>query len=323
MKRILVTGAAGFVGRHALAALSAGTGAADRILGIGRGRPAVLPERVAYETVDLLDEAALHASVAAFRPTDVLHLAAMASVQQSADAPGETWRVNLVGLLNLAEAVARSAPGAGFLFVSSGEVYGRAFLAGRPLTEAAVPDPQGPYARSKWFGEAILRDLLAKAKVRLVILRPFNQIGAGQDERFVVPSFAGQIARIEAGLVAPVLAVGNLAAERDFLPVGDVVRAYVDLIGRGLDIADGSVFNVASGRPRSIASVVDDLRRHARVPFEVRVAADRMRPSEIPVAAGDATRLTEATGWTPKADWDAALADVLEHARATLGRSAR
>ena len=156
--------------------------------------------------------------------------------------------------------------------------------------------------------------------MRLVILRPFNQVGAGQDERFVLPSFAGQIARIEAGLVPPVLEVGNLAAERDFLPVGDVVRAYAELIARGVDIADGSVFNVASGRPRSIASVVSDLRRHARVAFEVRVAADRMRASEIPVAAGDATRLRLATGWTPRGDWDAAIADVLEHARARLGR---
>ena len=90
--------------------------------------------------------------------------------------------------------------------------------------------------------------------MRLVILRPFNQVGAGQDERFVLPSFAGQIARIEASLVPPVLEVGNLAAERDFLPVGDVVRAYAELIARGVDIADGSVFNVASGRPRSIAA---------------------------------------------------------------------
>lgn len=318
MKRILVTGAAGFVGRHALAALSAGAAASDRILGIGRGTPASLPDGVAYRQVDLLDEAALSACVAAFRPTDVLHLAAIASAQQSADAPGETWRVNLIGLLNLIKAVARSASGAGFFFVSSGEVYGRAFLAGHALTEDARPEPQGAYATSKWFGETILYDALARSNVRLVILRPFNQIGPGQDERFVVPSFAGQIARIEAGLVPPVLEVGNLAAERDFLTVGDVVQAYVDLIGRGTEIVDGSVFNIASGRPRSIESVLSDLRRHARIPFDVRVAKDRMRPSEIPVAAGDATRLTEATGWVPRGDWDATLADVLAHARTTI-----
>lgn len=94
----------------------------------------------------------------------------------------------------------------------------------------------------------------------------------------------------------------------------DLVRAYVELIARGVDIADGSVFNVASGRPRSIASVVADLRRRARAGFEVRVAPERMRAAEIPVAAG------AAIGWTPYGDWDAAIADVLEHARARLDR---
>lgn len=315
MKRILVTGAAGFVGRHALAALAAAADPSDRIVGIGRGSPDALPAGVGFRQIDLLDGAALSAFVAAYRPTDVLHLAAMASVQQSADAPTETWRVNLVGLLNLAEAVARSAGGARFVFVSSGEVYGRAFLAGHALSEAVAPLPLGAYARSKWFGEQILLDVLRNSGVRLVILRPFNHIGPGQDERFVVPSFAGQIARIEAGLVPPVLEVGNLAAARDFLPVGDVVRAYATLIARAEEIADGSVFNVASGRPRSIESVLADLRGHARTPFAVRIAADRMRPSEIPVAAGDASRLTAAIGWVPNEDWDAALAGVLADAR--------
>ncbi|WP_246688293.1 sugar phosphate nucleotidyltransferase, partial [Methylobacterium sp. WL120] len=112
----------------------------------------------------------------------------------------------------------------------------------------------------------------------------------------MLPSFAGQIARIEAGLVPPVLEVGNLAAEQDFLPVGDVVRAYAELIDRGVDIADGSVFNVALGRPRNIASVVSDLWRHARVAFEVRVAPDRMRASEIPVATGDRLDAPERLG---------------------------
>jgi GDP-4-dehydro-6-deoxy-D-mannose reductase len=269
-----------------------------------------------YKSLDLLDSQALSEFIAAYQPTDILHLAAIASIQQSASAPGETWRVNLVGLLNLAEAMVRFVPDATLFFVSSGEVYGRAFLSAHPLTEEAIPEPQGAYACSKWFGETLLGDVMKDG--RYLVLRPFNHIGPGQDERFVVPSFAGQIARIEAGLVPPVLEVGNLDAARDFLPVSDVVRAYASLIVQGSEIESGTVFNVASGQPRSIASVLEDLRRHARVPFEVRIAPDRMRPSEIPVAAGDASRLSAATGWVPREGWDRTLADILAHARTNL-----
>ena len=313
MRRILITGAAGFVGRHVTAALAAEP--STTIIGIGRGRPDTLPPGVAFYSVDLLDEAALSAVVAEVRPTDVLHLAAMASVHQSAGTPTETWRANVVGLLNLADALSRHTSGSTVVFASSGEVYGRAFLAGHALSEDASPEPVGAYARSKWFGEQILADVLPRAGIRLVVLRPFNHIGPGQDERFVVPSFARQIARIEAGLVPPVLEVGNLDVLRDFLPIEDVVRAYVGVIARIEQIASGTVFNVASGRPRTIASVLDDLTALARVPFTVRVAPDRMRPSEILMAAGDSSRLTEATGWRPEGNWTAALASVFDEAR--------
>ncbi|WP_348271406.1 GDP-mannose 4,6-dehydratase [Methylobacterium sp. Leaf89] len=316
VKRIIVSGAAGFVGRHALKTLLKTMGPSDRIIGIGRGNTDALPEGVVFKSLDLLNSQALSDFIADYQPTDVLHLAAIASITQSASAPGETWRVNLVGLLNLAESIVRFAPKATLLFVSSGEVYGRAFLSGQPLTEEAVPDPQGAYACSKWFGETLLGDVLKQG--RFIVVRPFNHIGPGQDERFVVPSFAGQIARIEAGLVPPVLEVGNLDAARDFLPVSDVVQAYASLIAQGSEIESGTVFNVASGQPRSIASVLEDLRRHAQVPFEVRIAPDRMRPSEIPVAAGDASRLSAATGWVPRENWNRTLADILAQARTNL-----
>ncbi|HHM1099523.1 TPA: NAD-dependent epimerase/dehydratase family protein, partial [Klebsiella pneumoniae] len=91
-RRVLVTGAAGFVGGHVLPLLAA---AGDRVVGIGRGHPPRVPEGVAYETVDLLDEAALRSVVARFRPTAILHLAGLASVADSASGPGQTWRVNV------------------------------------------------------------------------------------------------------------------------------------------------------------------------------------------------------------------------------------
>ncbi|MDP4005722.1 NAD(P)-dependent oxidoreductase [Methylobacterium sp. NEAU K] len=316
MRRILVTGAAGFVGGHVLPLL-AGTG--DRVAGIGRGLPPRLPAGVAYESIDLLDEAALGAFVARFRPTAILHLAGLASVADSASGPGQTWRVNVNGLMNLVAAV-EAVPGCTFFFVSSGEVYGSAFLAGHALTEEAEPLPRNTYARSKWVGEQLLRDLLPRIGVKLVVLRPFNHIGPGQDERFVVASFAGQIARIEAGLAPPRLEVGNLSSYRDFLDVADVAGAYADLIGRAESLADGSVFNISSGQPRTIASVLDGLRALAQVPFEIRVAPERVRPAEIPLAAGDAGHLRAATGWEPRVAWDAALARVLDDARVRLAR---
>jgi GDP-4-dehydro-6-deoxy-D-mannose reductase len=314
VRHILVTGAAGFVGGHVLPLLA---GRGDRVAGIGRGQPRRLPEEVTYTTIDLLDEAALSAHVAQVRPTAILHLAGLASVADSASGPAQTWRVNVNGLMNLVAAV-EAVPGCTLFFVSSGEVYGSAFLAGHALTEAAEPLPRNTYARSKWVGEQLLRDLLPRIGVKLVVLRPFNHIGPGQDERFVVASFAGQIARIEAGLVAPSLAVGNLSSYRDFLDVADVARAYAGLIDRADSLADGAVFNISSGQPRTIASVLEGLRARARVPFEIRVDPARVRPAEIPLAAGDAGRLRAATGWQPRIDWDASLTRVLDDARARL-----
>ncbi len=314
VKRILVTGAAGFVGGHVLPLLAA-SGA--RMVGIGRGAPGTLPADVDYERIDLLDEAALTGLVARFQPTEILHLAGLASVGESATGPGQTWRVNVNGLMNLVAAV-ESVPGCTLFFVSSGEVYGGAFLAGHALSEEAEPLPRNTYARSKWVGEQLLRDLLPRIGVKLVVLRPFNHIGPGQDERFVVASFAGQIARIEANCAPPLLEVGNLSSYRDFLDVADVAGAYVELIGRAESLPDGSVFNISSGVPRTIASVLDGLRMRARVPFEIRIAPERVRPSEIPLAAGDATRLREATGWQPRVAWDDALTRVLDDARTRL-----
>ena len=319
MKRILVTGAAGFVGRHALAAL--GQTGTNALLGIGRGFAPTLPAGAAFRSVDLADRSGLAACLRDFRPSHVLHLAAQASVGQATGAGLETWRTNVTGLLNLAENLLAEVPTAVLVFASSSEVYGRAFLSGQALNEDIAPQPVGVYARTKRVGEEMLADVLAGSRVRLVILRPFNHTGPGQDERFVVPAFAHQIARIEAGQMPPRLAVGNLDAHREFLDVRDVVRAYTQVVEVSEALAHGTVLNVATGRPRTIASVLEDLTRLARVPFEIVLDPARMRPSEIPLASGDARRLRKATGWAPQVAWSETLASVLADARSRNGLS--
>lgn len=315
-RRVLVTGASGFVGRHVLTALTREGQAA--LLGLVRNAGARVPDGAEFRAVDLADRAGLASCLRSFRPSHVLHLAAQASVGQAHGAGVETWRSNVAGLLNLAEDLIAEAPESILIFVSSSEVYGRAFLSGEPVNESTVPKPVGVYARTKRVGEEMLADLLSGSHIRFIILRPFNHIGPGQDERFVVPAFAHQIARIELGLIPPRLAVGNLDSFREFLDVRDVARAYAMIVEASERLESGFILNIAAGQPRRIGSVLDDLARLAKVPFEIIVDPSRARDSEIRFAAGDNSRIRDAIGWMPQIPWSDTLAEALEDARAKV-----
>ncbi|MGE3307708.1 MAG: NAD-dependent epimerase/dehydratase family protein, partial [Rhizobiaceae bacterium] len=255
---VLVTGASGFVGGRLVRALRQHLPAQTRLIGWDRSPAVDAAEGVEWRAVDLTDAAAVDAAIADARPAQVFHLAALSSVGQAQGAARATHDVNVGGTFNLAEALRRHSPGTGVIFASSGEIYGGAFAAGAPLAEGASVLPLNSYARSKLAAEFVLHDRLADA-CPVVALRLLNHTGAGQDERFVVPTFAAQIARIEKGLHPPQVHVGNLAAERDFLDVDDVIDAYVRAFTIIGEAPGFRVFNVASGAPRSIASILDRL----------------------------------------------------------------
>ncbi len=222
--RVLITGAAGFVGRWLAPALQAAY-PASAFAALLRQSSDTCPGWTPFY-VDLDDGEAVAEAVRCWRPDLVVHLAAQSSAGRAKDISDRTtWRTNAVGALNLATAVARIAPGATLLNVSTGEVYGSSFKNG-PASETTPVSPRSVYARSKAAAEAIFEDVLPR-ETRLVTVRPFNHTGPGQDERFVLPSFAAQIARIEAGLIAPKLLVGDISVERDFLDVRDVIDAYL------------------------------------------------------------------------------------------------
>lgn len=307
-RRVLITGGAGFVGRHLAGALGAMLPAGDEVFATTFP---TLPPDIPCGLLDVTDAAAVRASVRALRPTHTVHLAGLASPPDAARRPGAAWQANVSGTINVAEAVAAEAAGSMLLSVSTAEVYGRSFLAGRALDEAAPLAPATVYAHTKAAAETAARDILA-GRGRLVVARPFNHTGPGQDERFVVPAFAAQVARIKLGLAPPVLNVGNLSAERDFLDVRDVVRAYGEIILRSDALPAAATFNVASGLPRPIASILDDLRDMAGCTFEVHPDPQRQRPSEIPRMAGDAGALRAALGWRPEIDWRDTVSSILD-----------
>ncbi len=303
-RRILVTGADGFVGRHLVPALAARL-APDARLTLASRRGGDEPGRIA---LDLTDADSVHAAIENVRPDLVVHLAAQASVGQSLGAAADTWGINVCGSLTLARAIGDAVPDCTVFFASTSEVYGLAFNDGR-VTEATLPRPQGPYARSKAAAEAMFADVLPDT-ARLIVARPTNHSGPGQDERFVIPAFAAQIARIEAG-APPEIRVGNLDAERDFLDVRDVVAAYMALLAAAPALPARNLFNIASGRTVRIGEILDRLR--ALSPIEMVAMPDhvRMRPSEVPRTLIDSGALHAATGWSPRHDLDAMLKNVL------------
>jgi GDP-4-dehydro-6-deoxy-D-mannose reductase len=306
--RILITGADGFVGSHLLPEIAQLCQEDARLL-IATRTPAA---NAAFEEIefDLLDASTINRAVAQARPDLVVHLAAQSSVDQSRDSAWETWQVNLGGSLALARAIASHAPSATLFFVSSAEVYGATFNEA-VAHEGSPLRPRSAYARSKAACEAMFGDILPDDMGQLIIVRPSNHSGSGQDSRFVIPAFASQIARIEAGLAPADIKVGNLDAERDFMDVRDVVRAYIMLLASAGTLARRAIFNIGSERIVRIGSLLDRLRTLSEVPTRVVVDPKRMRPSEIPRAAVDATAIREAIDWEPRYSLDDLLETVL------------
>ena len=134
----------------------------------------------------------------------------------------------------------------------------------------------------------------------------------------MLPSFAGQVARIEAGLQPPRLAVGNLDVRRDVLDVRDVVAAYVALIAEMPRLPARFTCNVASGQAQLLSKLVEILREASKTSFEIVVDPARVRPVDVPLASGCTGRLHAATGWAPKISIERTIRDLLENARAQV-----
>ncbi|WP_183165134.1 GDP-mannose 4,6-dehydratase [Azomonas macrocytogenes] len=318
MQRTLITGANGFVGQALCKTLQQ---AGHHVIALSSKASGSASSANEHLQCDIRDTEALAFRVAQAAPTHVVHLAAITYVPASFENPLPTWQTNVMGSVNLLEAVRRHAPKAFMLFVSSSEVYGATFKQGSTLDENSPCQPLNPYAASKLAAEVAFAEYFRQGMPG-VIARPFNHIGAQQSPDFVTSSFAKQIALIEAGKQPPQIHVGNLEASRDFLDVRDVCNAYrrlLELAERPRDYP--SRVNIASGRPRKIQEILDELLGMSQCHIEVIKDPARMRPSDIPFAAGNIQLLQQLTDWSPTVDLHETLADLLDHWRTLVAHS--
>jgi GDP-4-dehydro-6-deoxy-D-mannose reductase len=309
--RVLITGVGGFVGNHLAQHLLSSQPEAE-LHGTVLNHSGVSPVGVTHHALDLRNAAATKHLLQDVRPDAIYHVAAIAAVGRSFNTAWETIENNALAQFNVLEACLTLAPRPRVLVISSGEIYGPARPEQLPANEDTPLRPSSPYSVSKVTQDMLGLQYFIAHALPVVRARPFNHMGPGQSEGFVAPDFAMQIARIEAGLQAPRMYVGNLEAQRDFLDVRDVVRAYRLLMQDGVA---GEVYNVASGETHSIRDLLDTLIGYSTSPIEVCDDPHRMRPASVPVLWGDASRLKITTGWQPSIPFEQTLLDVLNDCR--------
>lgn len=298
-KKLLVTGGSGFVGQHVEEACRGGAFDGWEFHPSPAG-------------TDIRSAEPLSAWVASVRPDAVLHLAAQSFVPRSFEDPRETLEINIIGTLNLLQALKAAGFTGRMVYVSSGDVYGRVPDQDLPVTDARVPEPRSPYAVSKIAAEQLCLQWSRTEGLDVMIARPFNHVGPGQDEKFVLPSLARQVVAVAQGRQASRILAGDIDSTRDFTDVRDVVAAYAAMINRG---RPGSTYLVASGQERRVRDLLLAMCEIAGVAVEIQQDPGRMRPAEQRRMVADSSTLYRDTGWSPSISITTTLQDILNQAR--------
>lgn len=302
--RALVTGACGFVGRYLCEHLVA---YGDEVLGLVYVEEA---EGSPFKTakLDISDAGACSSVISAFKPEVIYHLAGISFVPEAEGNFDNTLRVNVGGTNNIYRTCHLLQTGIKVVFVSSAEVYGRVEPADLPIKENQPVRPANNYSLSKAMAELVAKRYEQYGQLKSAIMRPFNHIGPGQNNRFVASSFAYQLASIARGRAAPCLKVGNLAVRRDFSDVRDIVRAY-----RLAGIKGSGVYNLGSGVSVSIQRILDRLIEIAGIEVSVEVDQSKLRGAEVQEIYGSFDRARGELEWMPEHSLDSTLADIYRY----------
>lgn len=305
-KQALITGAGGFVGQYLLKHLQ---NCGWEVFGCD------IVHREGLFHCDLQNKEQIETLLNQIGPiTTVFHLSAISFVPQSIQDPLTCFKVNTDSVIMFTELLHKYyGKNLKFVFISSSEVYGPPCYL--PIDEKHPLNPQNPYAISKLTSDLYCQYLNRNSLLSTIIVRPFNHSGAGQSEQFVLSNFAKQFVEIEKGIKKPVLQVGNIEVERDFLHVSDVVQAYEILAQRG---ESGEVYNLCSGKPYSIKQVIEILQKKTGITIEVTIDSARIRTNDIPRIYGSYEKLKADTSWEPKFIIEDILTDLLDYWRSKV-----
>ncbi|MBN1405943.1 MAG: GDP-mannose 4,6-dehydratase [Candidatus Omnitrophica bacterium] len=317
--KVLITGIAGFVGSHFTEFFLKRKNI--QVYGIERWKASTENIEHLKDKIDLYDECDIN-DIVSMRdilkkttPDYIIHLAAQSFVPTSWTAPAETIKTNIIGEVNLFEALRSLKLNPRIIVAGSSEEYGFVKKEELPIRETNPLRPLSPYAVSKIGQDFLGYQYYKSYGMNIIRTRAFNHTGPRRGESFVTSNFAKQIAMIEKGKQKPVILVGSLSAKRDFTDVRDMVKAYWAIMQKGVP---GEVYNICSGRTYAVQEVLDMLLSFTKKRVTVKKDPARMRPSDVPVLLGDCTKMKKITGWEPEIPFKKTLEDLLDYWRRKL-----
>ncbi len=312
MKKILITGGTGFVASHLVEELYK-QGERNIYLTSYRDQGEFVRKFVQANNifqVNLTDYQATQDLIANLRPDEIYHLASLANVGDSFEKRKFILEMNTSLQLNLLDAIKNYAPNSRMLHVSTALVYEQSL---QSLNENAKLGPDNPYALSKLIQDLMTESFARSEKLNIVRVRPFNHIGERQTLGFVVADLAAAIAKIEKGQQDAIM-VGNLDSIRDFSDVKDVVDAYILLMAKG---ESGQVYNVGSGRGRSIREILNLLIAMSQKEIKVVLDQSKIRPVDLAYLVCNNEKISN-LGWNPKHQLEETLERILNYWRENI-----
>lgn len=316
MKKALITGIAGFAGSHLANHLIAKN---IKVYGFYHPRHSTenlkdIESKIQLSACDVLERKLVQQELKSINPDFVFHLAAFASPPQSFIEPEETLKNNILGQLNILQALADAKSDARILTVGSADEYGNIDPQYLPADENTPLAPTSPYAVSKVAQDMLGLQFYLHHKMNVVRVRPFNHIGPRQSPAFVVSAFASQIAALEKQGGGTIL-VGNLETYRDFTDVRDMVKAYLLALEKG---EFGEVYNLGSGKAVKINDVLEKLLSFTKAKIQIKEDKSRLRPVDIKTIRCNYSKFKKQTGWEPTIPLSITLSDTIEYERRKL-----
>ena len=318
MQKVLITGITGFVGSHLAEYLL--TKPDIVVYGTIRWRSrkeniAEIADKINLVDCDLKDAHSVDKVISEIKPDKIFHLAAQSYVPASWQQPAETFQTNVIGQINLLEAVRKHCKDCVVQIAGSSEEYGLVYPTETPIRETNDLRPISPYGVSKVAQDYSAYQYFKSYGLNIIRTRAFNHTGPRRGDVFVESNFAKQIAEIEIGK-KEYLEYGNLEAIRDYTDVRDIVKGYYLITEKGIA---GEVYNLSSGKGYTIREILTKLKDMSMLQTILSTEdKSRLRPSDVEILIGDHSKITKQTSWNPEIDITTTLKDLLTYWRAKV-----